>query len=145
MTRSLSATRRQCREGAPRQKFVRPVTSSGCRAGGPASRRTLLIGMHGAWGALLMLAPGRATGHTRPAAGPALRAVTRILGGRHVAEAALMARRPGDPPPGWAVGVDATHAASMLALALASPRLRRAALRSATMAGLLAAVAAGQP
>ncbi len=143
MTRSVPATQRPCREAAAAPEFVRPVTSAGQNGGG--SRRTLLIGGHAVWGALLILAPGRATGHTRPAAGAALRTATRVLGARHIVEAGLLARHVADPPPGWAVGVDAIHAATMVALALASPRLRGAALRSATMAGLFAAVAAARP
>jgi hypothetical protein len=100
-----------------------------------------------AWyGGALLCAPGliirMATG--RPA-GARARGVTRLLGARHLLQAALT---PG-PAPGarLAIGaaVDLTHAASMAALAAADPKLRRAILADALIettlgtAGLAAA------
>lgn len=62
----------------------------------------------------------------------------RALGARHVLEALVMAREHEQSPPRWMIAVDATHAASMLALAASSPRLRRDALASAaTASGLV--------
>jgi hypothetical protein len=69
---------------------------------------------------------------------PGVVAVTRILGARHVAEVVILAHRGYRSPPRWALIVDAVHAASMLALATRSRRLRREALTSATAAAVLA-------
>jgi hypothetical protein len=44
----------------------------------------------------------------------------------------------------WAIAVDVTHAVSMLAVAAASPSLRRDALRSAAIATALSALSASQ-
>jgi hypothetical protein len=81
------------------------------------------------YGAALLLAPGPvirlATGcrPTRRAG-----AVARLLGARHLAQAALTAAFPG--PAAFTIGaqVDAMHAASMLLLAAVSPSARRMAL-----------------
>jgi hypothetical protein len=63
-----------------------------------------------------------------------------LLGARHVVEAAAMA---GDAePPVWSIVVDSAHAASMAALAVASPGLRRDALISGAGASALAAASA---
>lgn len=81
-----------------------------------------------AWGGLLLSRPAtvlRVLGvHDDTAVG-----VARVLGARHVVQAAVTSRV------GWAAKlgpvVDLLHAASMLALAKASPEHRRAALTSA--------------
>lgn len=67
-----------------------------------------------------------------------LRVVLRILGARHLAQAALAMRNPGDV---HALGgtVDLLHAASMLALGLIDPRRRRAATLNSCIAALFAA------
>lgn len=91
-----------------------------------------------AWGITLLSAPGAVL---RRAGGaqvdtPAAKRVARVLGGRHVLQAAteLAIGRTS-----WlGVAVDASHALSMLALAAASPRWRRPALVSATAAGSFA-------
>ena len=71
---------------------------------------------------------------------PSLRArrVARVLGIRHLAQAAIMAWAP--EPQVVAVGsvIDLCHAASMLALAAASQSLRRAELADALVAATLA-------
>ena len=82
--------------------------------------------------------------------------VTRVLGGRHLAQALVTATAgtAGVPPAitlAAGAAVDALHATSMAALALMSRPLRRAALTDATLeaglaaAGLLAARAARAP
>jgi hypothetical protein len=68
----------------------------------------------------------------------------RILGARHVLESTLMAAEHERRPPAWMIGVDAVHAASMLLLAVLSPRLRRDALASAASASALIGLALGQ-
>ncbi len=105
--------------------------------------RAELIAIHGVWGAALLLFPERfirRTGSQHPAA--ALGVAARVLGARHVSEAGLLARSPHRPPPRWPIAIDALHAASMLGLAAASPRLRGNALASATIAFCLAGLAA---
>jgi hypothetical protein len=56
----------------------------------------------------------------------------------------MLLRAPERRPPVWAIAVDLVHAASMLAVAAASPTLRRDALRSAAMATALSALSASQ-
>jgi hypothetical protein len=100
------------------------------------------------YGAALLLAPGPvirlATGRT-----PTRRAgaVARLLGARHLVQAALTAAFPG--PAAFTLGaqVDGVHAASMLALAAISPQARRIALTDALpeTAFALAASAASRP
>jgi hypothetical protein len=68
----------------------------------------------------------------------------RVLGARHVLEAAVMAAEHERRPPRWMIGVDAAHAASMLALAALSPRLRRDALASAASASVLIGLSLGE-
>jgi hypothetical protein len=63
----------------------------------------------------------------------------RLLGGRYLLQGAMLVVRP--QLSGLAVAADALHAASMLALAAASPRYRRAALVSGAAAALLALLA----
>jgi len=65
------------------------------------------------------------------------RVTVRVLGARHLLQAVVTAARPTSGTRRAGVAVDAAHAASMLALAAASPSHRRAALCSATTAGAL--------
>lgn len=90
------------------------------------------------WGSALFARPSTVLALLRDGSPTQLEiALTRTLGARHVVEAVALAvptrhtRRP-------LLLTEATHAASMVALALASPRHRRAALAS-----LLVAVALG--
>jgi len=90
----------------------------------------------GAWGALLLLAPAvplRAlTGGSEPAGGPTL---LRVLGARHVLQAAATLAA----PTAWTLRLgavaDALHCASGLAFAAIDDRERRAALLDAAVAG----------
>jgi hypothetical protein len=92
------------------------------------------------YGAALLCAPGAAifvcTG--RPAS-PAARAVARLLGARHLAQAALTAGAPGAVALGIGAQVDLAHSASMLALAVADRPLRRAGLADGMVAAVFAA------
>jgi hypothetical protein len=100
-----------------------------------------LIVVRAVWGAFLLGAVAR-PGRHRARARPIVRLGAGLLGLRHIVEAAAMA---GDAePPLWSIGVDATHAASMVALAVVDPGLRRDALVSGAGAGALAAVSAYQ-
>ncbi|MEU3254862.1 hypothetical protein [Streptomyces sp. NPDC006997] len=64
-------------------------------------------------------------------------AVARVLGVRHLLQAAVTAR--GTLPPAWAAVPDAVHAASMAALALRGDRWRAAALTDLCVASAFAA------
>jgi hypothetical protein len=112
--------------------------------------RTAPVLLRGAYGLALCAAPGtliRLAGG--PPATPRDRAVARVLGVRQLAQAVVSAAAlsPGGAPGGRAVvltlgaEVDALHAASMLALALADPPRRRAG----QPAGGLAPRYAGRP
>ena len=65
-------------------------------------------------------------------------AVVRLLGARHLGQAVITAARPTPGTRRVGAAVDASHAASMLALAAASRAHRRAALCSAATATALA-------
>jgi len=92
------------------------------------------------WGAALLIAPGAVLGALphqqidRPA-----RAFARILGVRHLAQAAIVSPQ---PTRGWILAgavVDAIHASTMVALALLLPDRRRLALTNVVTAGAFAA------
>jgi hypothetical protein len=92
------------------------------------------------YGGVLLLAPGPVIrlGTGRPASARA-RHVARILGVRHLAQAALTAGAPpGAARLGVGAGVDLAHAASMVALALADRGVARVTLADATIATLFA-------
>ena len=71
---------------------------------------------------------------------PAVRLAVRILGARHLAEAAVLARAHGGRPLRRIVDIDLIHAASMFGLAAISPAMRRDALLSAASACALVAL-----
>ena len=111
----------------------------------------LLDVVRACYGGLLLAAPRRVlTACTREQASPRALGVVRVLGARHLLQAALTggplsARGPsGEIPPGRALlagsGVDTMHAASMIGLALAHRPLRRAALADAVLESTLAAL-----
>lgn len=110
----------------------------------------LLDAVRVCYGGLLLAAPGRVLSVcTSGRASPYALGVVRVLGARHLLQAALTAgvlsaRGPSEEiPPGRALlagsGVDTAHAASMIGLALAHRPLRRAALADALLASSLAA------
>jgi hypothetical protein len=110
----------------------------------------LLDAVRACYGGLLLAAPRRALSVCAPGqADPRALGVVRVLGARHLLQAALTAgalsaRGPSEEiPPGRTLlagsGIDAAHAASMIGLALAHRPLRRAALADALLAGSLAA------
>ena len=99
----------------------------------------LLIGIRVVSGAGLLIAPGALLGDLlneridRPA-----RVFARILGARHLAQAAIMARH---HTPKWILAgaaVDATHAATVALLAAVRPDRRRLALTNVASATMLA-------
>jgi hypothetical protein len=98
----------------------------------PAARACYGAALLGAPGAALRLATGRLPG-------PRARAVARILGARHLAQAALTMWRPRPEVFAAGAGIDLCHAVSMLAVAAADPDLRHAGLADATAAALFTA------
>jgi len=104
---------------------------------------TRVLGVAGcAWGAALMTRPRAvvqavATGRAMPAPW-----IVRLLGARQFGQGATLLWRPDRRLLLVGAGVDSAHAISMLGLAAANPRYRRAALLSAAVAGTSAALAA---
>ncbi|MCV7071669.1 hypothetical protein MJO55_27140 [Mycolicibacterium rufum] len=93
------------------------------------------------WGAALLIGPDRVLHVT--ASGPVDtpgRAVTRILGARHLVQAALSGLRPGSGVLAWGVGVDAVHAVTALLLAAVDRRRARAGCTDAAIAAGWAAL-----
>ncbi|GAB2568032.1 hypothetical protein Aab01nite_44000 [Paractinoplanes abujensis] len=94
------------------------------------------------WGAALLLVPEpllrRAAGAPVPAAATT---VARVLGTRQLVQAVVMTAVPGRRAAGLSAAVDALHAATGVALAVASPRWRRIALADAAFATVLAVAA----
>ena len=94
-----------------------------------------------AYGAVLVLTPRlltRALPHQQIDARAI--AFARVLGLRHLFEAAIVGRRPG---PRWTLvgaAVDATHSATMVGFAVARPSWRPLAIASAFTASVIAAV-----
>jgi hypothetical protein len=99
--------------------------------------------VRGGYGAVLLCAPGTAIRlcSGQPAS-PRARAVTRVLGARHLIQAAVTATAPSAFVRTIGAQVDLAHAASMLALAAADRPLRRAGLADGLTAAVFAAVGA---
>ena len=99
--------------------------------------------LRGAYGALLLCSPEpvlrRYAGHPPDVA---TRRVGRVLGLRQLAQASLTAGAVGPVVHALGLQVDLAHAASMLGLAAAEPRYRRAAMCDAATAGAFAAAGA---
>lgn len=113
--------------------------SSAAALGRPRRQATALLVTHAAWGTILVLWPATIIGASPDRGHRSVAFGARALGARHLIQAAALARHAGEPTPGWSMWVDATHGASMLALALTSSGLRPAALRSAAVASTFAA------
>ena len=108
--------------------------------------RVLLPAVRACYGAILLCVPGPALGLcTGQPSSSRARAVTRVLGARHLAQAVLTWWRPRPAVLAAGAGIDGCHAASMLALAAANPRMRRAGLTDALAAAALAAAGATAP
>lgn len=105
--------------------------------------RVLFPAARACYGAALLCAPGLALGLcTGRAASQRARAVVRILGARHLAQAALTLWRPSPAVLLSGAGIDACHAASMLALAVADPQLRTAGIADCAAATAFTATGA---
>ena len=105
-----------------------------------ASRSRLLVPLARAgYGTALLCAPGPMIGVvTGQPPSRRARQVARILGVRHLAQAAITALNPGPEVVALGVIVDLLHAASMFAFAATVPDLRRAELADALAATALA-------
>jgi len=105
--------------------------------------RLLFPAARGCYGTALLCAPGLALGLcTGEASSTRARAVVRILGARHLAQAVLTLWQPRRKVLAAGAGIDGCHAASMLALAAADPSLRRAGLADAVAATAFTAAGA---
>jgi hypothetical protein len=106
----------------------------------PASRWRLLVPLARAgYGTALLCAPGPMIGVvTGQPPSRRARQVARILGVRHLAQAAITALNPGSEVVALGVVVDLLHAASMYAFAAVVPDVRRAELADALAATALA-------
>ncbi|WP_319463666.1 hypothetical protein [Micromonospora sp. RTP1Z1] len=87
-----------------------------------------------AWGATLTLVPRRVLGKWGRPSGLAV-ATLRVLGVRHLAQAAVTLRRPTPAVLTAGAAADVLHAASALALAAVDRRQRRIALLDTAIAG----------
>ncbi len=119
---------------------LRAQPSDHTRDGSRANLVRGLIAVRLLWGTILLIAPQvvlRDLPHQR--IDRAARGFARVLGARHLTQAAITSR---DRTPGWVVAgavVDATHAATMAALAALRPGRRKLALTNVATAATLAA------
>ena len=109
---------------------------------GSSDTRRGLIVIHAALGVGLLLCPRCLLPVSRGAPLRVLVGTAKVLGGRHLAEAAALSLHPDHPPPQWSIAVDGLHGLSMLAIARFSARSHRAASASAIVALSLATLAA---
>ena len=100
------------------------------RIGCPVMAVPPLATVRAGWGAALLLAPGVVLALAPPEqrGSPAARTVLRVLGARHLGQAAAVARWPWPRVRRLAVVIDALHAASGLGVAALAPRWRRNAV-----------------
>jgi hypothetical protein len=106
----------------------------------PSGLRHVLPAARACYGGVLLLAPGPVIRLcTRHPASSRAQNVARVLGARHLVQAALTTGTPpGTARLGIGAVVDLTHAASMVGLALIDRTVRRATLADAAIETLLA-------
>jgi hypothetical protein len=98
------------------------------------------------YGAVLLGAPGAVIGIcTGQPASSRARATARLLGARHLAQAAVTVAAPTGRVLAVGAGLDLAHAASMLALAAGRRPLRRAELADAATEAAFAVLGAAGP
>lgn len=108
-----------------------------------ATARVLQVVRAGYGGALLLLPGPVIRLCSRRPAGPRARSVARLLGTRHLVQAAVTAGSgPSAESLGIGAAIDLTHAASMAGLAVADRRVRRATLTDALIEIAFAAAGA---
>jgi hypothetical protein len=103
----------------------------------------VLPALHGLLGGVLLVAPRRLLRRLGVPPDSATLVTARVLGARHLAQAAALRRRQDRAAVGLGATTDVLHGASMLALAKLSRPHRRAALASALAAATLAAIELG--
>ncbi len=104
---------------------------------------TLTIMARVCWGLALIGAPGRLLHTLDPVAHDRRdRIVARVLGGRHLAQAAVGIALPGEAVRRFGALVDGVHAASAIGLASVDGGHRRLALLDATIAATFSAAGA---
>jgi len=86
------------------------------------------------WGALQLVAPGLVAGRLGLEMDHRARVVARVLAARQLVQAAVTAAVPTAEVRRLGIGVDALHAASMVALATVDSRRRKIALADAVVA-----------
>jgi hypothetical protein len=127
------------------QALLRSAAGSQRQTGpGPAALgMRFMCAARAAYGAVLLCVPGPVISAltAAPASGRA-RAVARVLGARQVIQAAVCGLAPRRGLIQAGAAVDGLHAGSMLALAGAEPRLRRALLAETAIGAVLASAAA---
>lgn len=99
-------------------------------------------GLRAAYGAALCCVPGvmlRLEGGAGASSDPHARAVARVLGGRHLAQAFLSAARPAPAILALGAGTDMLHSASMVALGVLDGPRRRLGLTDGLIAAAFAA------
>lgn len=110
------------------------------------TRRYVFAAVRAGWGAALVLRPDQVV---RTASGQspttASRAVARILGIRHLAQAAATLHWHSRTARDLGLATDLLHAGTGLGLAVLSTRWRRGALIDASLATAFAATSAGLP
>ena len=87
-----------------------------------------------AWGAACLLAPRRVAALAGDAPDHRALVVTRVLGGRHLVQAAFTLRAPGPAVLAAGAWVDTVHAATAVVLAVVDRRRARSALVDAAVA-----------
>ena len=95
--------------------------------------------LRAAYGVTLLVAPDLVLGRLGVRSDATSRAVARVLGARHVAQATLSGFRPSPEVLAMGVWVDVAHAGSALALAVADHERARAGLVDTVVAGVWAA------
>jgi hypothetical protein len=95
--------------------------------------------LHTVWGGVLVCVPAPLFRLTGAAPSPVACRLLRVLGARHLAQAAVTAARPGPASLRAGSVVDILHAASCAGLAVADPRWRRPAVLGGLSATALAA------
>ncbi|SDZ20579.1 hypothetical protein SAMN05444365_10753 [Micromonospora pattaloongensis] len=97
----------------------------------------LVVAARLGWGGLLLLTPGRLTRPVAPPTSPAV-ATLRVLGARHLVQAATTIRWHGSVVFATGAAVDGIHSMAALALAAVDRRQRRSAALDAAVAAALA-------
>jgi NAD(P)-dependent dehydrogenase (short-subunit alcohol dehydrogenase family) len=136
---ALGALRRRHHTGTTGERADAAPTATGSGRSAPtASRATAAV--RAGWGGALLMMPGMLlrAGGLSPVSTAAVTAA-RVLGARHLLQAALTAVRPTASVAVLGAAVDAAHAGTDVLLAVASARWRRTALTDAAVAAGFAA------